>query len=663
MSERPDRTIAPYGTWASSLTAQAVAAGSKPLASPRVDGPHVVWLEGRAAEGGRVAAVRRHAEGSTETLTPAPFNVRTRVHEYGGGALLAVGGTLWFSNYADQLIYRREADGVTRPITHDGTQRHADFVLDAPRRRLIAVREDHGGGGHEPRNLLVALPADGDGDAMELASGHDFYAAPRLSPDGRQLAWICWNHPDMPFFGTELWLADVLDDGRLARLRRVAGGPGIPESLCQPNWCPDGRLHVVSDRSGWWNLYRIDGDALRALCPMSAEFGRPQWIFGQSMYGFDGAGTVIASCIEQGVSRLGRIDVASGRWTEIATDYTDLDDLQVGPGFVVALAGSPATPQQVVRIDLASGNASVLADSVSELPDPGYLGAPENLVFTSAEGRVAHAFYYPPANPRYAAPDGELPPLIVTSHGGPTSLSTSSLRLNLRYWTSRGFAVVDVNYGGSNGYGRAYMELLKGRWGIVDVQDCMAAARQLADRALVDANRMAIRGGSASGYTTLCALIQSGRAEAAKGSFKAGASFFGVSDLAGLDADTHKFESHYTTWLVAPPGERERVYRERSPVLHADRLNCPVIFFQGLDDKVVVPAQSETMVAAMRSRGVPVAYLAFEGEGHGFRKLETIRRSLEAELYFYGRVFGFTPADAMEPIDIVPDPAAAFSAT
>src|SRR5436309_2446018 len=413
MSERSDRTIAPYGTWASSLTAQGVAAGSKPLASPRVDGPHVVWLEGLAAEGGRVAAVRRHAEGSTETLTPAPFNVRTRVHEYGGGALLAVGGTLWFSNYADHLIYRREAKGVTRPITHDGTQRHADFVLDAPRRRLIAVREDHGGGGHEPRNLLVALPADGDGDAMELASGHDFYAAPRLSPDGRQLAWICWNHPDMPFFGNELWLADVLDDGRLASPRRVAGGPGIPESLCQPNWSPDGLLHVVSDRSGWWNLYRIDGDALRALCPMSAEFGRPQWIFGQSMYGFEGAGTVIASCIEQGVSRLGRIDVASGRWTEIATDYTDLDDLQVGPGF----------------------------------------------------------------------------------------------------------AVVDVNYGGSNGYGRAYMELLKGRWGIVDVQDCMAAARHLADRALVDANRMAIRGGSASGYTTLCALIQSGRAEAAKGSF------------------------------------------------------------------------------------------------------------------------------------------------
>jgi dipeptidyl aminopeptidase/acylaminoacyl peptidase len=631
--------IAPYGTWPSPISAQAVAAGTRPLSAPRLDGGLVHWLEGLAAEGGRVAGVRAAPGQPPERLTPAPYNVRSRVHEYGGGAWIVHDGVAFFSHFADNLVYRQGPDGRIEPLTRESRQRHADFEMDARRRRLIAVREDHGLEASEPRNLLVALPLDG-GDGEELVSGADFYAAPRLSPDGSRLAWLCWHHPQMPFVGNELWLADVDAAGRVQRPRRIAGS--ATESLCQPAWSPDGRLHVVSDRGGIGNLHRVEGDALRAVCPMAAEFGRPQWVFAQSTYGFHGAGEIVAACIDQGVGRLGRIDTGTGRWQEIECDLTDFDELRVGPGYLVAVAGSPARPHQVVRIDLRTGAQQVLAKSVDHLPDAAYLPAPERLVVPSFDGRVTHAFFYAPANPDHAGPAGERPPLIVTSHGGPTSMSPSSLRLALRYWTSRGFAVADVNYGGSTGFGRAYMDALQGRWGVVDVQDCVAVARHLAETGRVDPARMAIRGSSASGFTTLCAL-------AFHDVFKAGASYYGVSDLAALDADTHKFESRYTEYLVAPPPERDRLYRERSPVAHADRLSCPMIFFQGQDDKVVLPAQSEVMVRALQKRGVPVTYVTFEGEGHGFRRMETIRRTLEEELAFYGRVFGFSPADGITP--------------
>jgi dipeptidyl aminopeptidase/acylaminoacyl peptidase len=621
------------GTWPSPVSAARVAAGSKPLSSLRIDGARIHWLQGLPEEGGRVAAMVSAPGASLPRLiTAAPLNVRTRVHEYGEGAYAVAGETLYLSNFADNLVYRQDAQGAARPITRDSAQRHADFELDAARRRLIAVREDHRAGSQEPRNSLVAIACEGAADPVELAVGHDFYAAPRLSPDGRRLAWLAWNHPSMPFFDTELWLADIAADGALVAPRRIAGGIG--ESLAQPQWSPDGSLVVVSDRSGWWNLYRVDAhDALEALCPMSAEFAHPQWVFGRSMFGFNGANEIIATCIEQGVSRLGRIELATRRWTPIASAYTDIDELRVGPGFVALIGGSPTAPRQVVRIDLASGASAVLASSVDELPDAGFLAAAQAIEFPSARGRTAHAFYYAPTHPDFVALQGERPPLVVTSHGGPTSSTNTSLRLNVNFWTSRGFALVDVNYGGSTGYGRAYRELLQHAWGIVDVEDCVAAARHLSERGLVDARRMAIRGASASGFTTLCALTF-------HDVFKAGASYFGVSDLAGLDADTHKFESRYTTNYLVSRAD----YAARSPLAHADRLNSPVIFFQGLDDKVVTPAQSESMVAAMKRRGVPVEYHAFEGEGHGFRKAATIERCLEAELAFYGRVFGFGPA-------------------
>ncbi|WP_284617636.1 prolyl oligopeptidase family serine peptidase [Aquabacterium humicola] len=619
------------GTWPSPISAACVAAGSKPLSSLRVEGTSIHWLQGLPEEGGRVAAlVSTPAESLPRRLTAASLNVRTRVHEYGEGAYALAGEVLYLSNFADNLVYRQGADGVARAITSDRLQRYADFELDAARRRLIAVREDHRDASQEPRNSLVAIGLDGATEPVELAAGHDFYAAPRLSPDGRQLAWLAWNHPSMPFFDTELWLADVAADGTLVAPRRLAGGIG--ESLAQPEWSPDGHLFVVSDRSGWWNLYRVTAPkALEALCPMDAEFAHPQWVFARNMFGFNGADEIIATCIEQGVSRLGRIEVATGRWTPMPCACTDIDELRIGPGFIALIGGSPTMPRQVLRIDLADGASTVLARSVDELPDAAWLAAAQPIAFPSARGRSAHAFYYAPTNPGFVPLAGERPPLVVTSHGGPTSSTNTSLRLNVNFWTSRGFALVDVNYGGSTGHGRAYRELLNQAWGIVDVEDCVAAARHLAAQGLVDAQRMAIRGASASGFTTLCALIF-------HDVFKAGASYFGVSDLAGLDADTHKFESRYTTSLV-PRAD----YAARSPLAHADRLNAPVIFFQGLDDKVVTPAQSESMVAAMKRRGVPVEYHAFEGEGHGFRKAATIEACMEAELAFYGRVFGFDP--------------------
>ncbi|MDB5871273.1 MAG: peptidase [Ramlibacter sp.] len=638
-------TTAPFGTWKSPLGGQRVAAGVKPLSAPRISGDSIFWLEGQPAEAGRVAAIRKTASGAPEVITPAPFNVRSRVHEYGGGAYAVDGNTVYFSNFADNLVYAQEPGGLPRALTGNSSHRHADFEFDAARHRLVAVREDYSVAGHEPATAVVSLPLDPAQPSTVLVSGFDFFAAPRLSPDGKQLAWLCWNHPLMPWNGTELWLGDVAADGALTNTRKIAGKSS--ESLCQPVWSPAGELFVVSDRTGWWNLYRLRDGALAAVTTMQAEFGQPLWVFGQSLYGFTGEQEIVAVCIEGAVSRLVRIDLSSGLLTTLASPFTDVRELRAAKGFVVVHAAAAHLPDQIVRIDVASGRQEVLAQATHEVPPSQYLSAPQSISFPSANGRVSYGFFYPPANGDYQAPAGELPPLIVTSHGGPTSMSTGSLRLAIQFWTSRGFAVLDVNYGGSTGYGRAYMDSLKGQWGIVDVEDCVAGAQYVAQRGLVDGQRMAIRGGSASGFTTLCALTF-------HRVFKAGASHFGVSDLAALDADTHKFESRYTSYLVAPPPQRDALYRERSPILHTDKLSCPMIFFQGLDDKVVPPAQSESMVAALRAHGIPVAYVPFEGEGHGFRRLENIQRSLEAELLFYATVFGFEQADKVEPIEISP---------
>ena len=630
---------APCGAWTSPITAAVVAAGATPLSALVLDGASLYWLEGRASEAGRSTLV-----GPSGELTPAPFNVRSKVHEYGGGAYTVADGTAWFSHHADGRLYRIEAGAAPVPVTAaDNGRRYADFVVDAPRRRLVTVREDHSKGSHYPENTIAAIGFDGS--ETVLVDGNDFYAAPRLSPDGRQLAWLCWDHPRMPWEGTELWLADVLDDGTLINGRLVAGGP--QESICQPEWSPHGVLHFVSDRSGWWNLYRYDHGVVHPLCPREAEFGGPLWTFGGSLYGFRSGDEIVCAYVEGGVSRLARLK--DGVLADIATPYEEIRELRVNAHTVALLGGAPTLALELARIDLDAepdeGRHEVLARSIAQLPPAGYLSIPQAISYPSENGRSAHAFYYPPTSADCAPQDGELPPLIVIGHGGPTGMAASTLKLSTQFWTSRGFAVLDVNYGGSTGFGRAYRDLLKGQWGVVDVEDCVAGARHLANRGLADPQRLLVRGSSAGGLTTLSAL-------AFHDVFKAGACYYGVSDLAGLDADSHKFEAHYNQYLIAPPEQAERVYRERSPIHHTDKLDRPMIFFQGLDDMVVPPSQSEAMVNALRARGLPVAYLTLEGEGHGFRKAESVVRTLEAELVFYLRVFGIPVPEGLPALEI-----------
>lgn len=641
MTDASRKLPAPCGAWTSPIGAAVVAAGASPLSQVLVDGGDVLWLAGRASEGGRNTLLRARMGDATE-LTPAPFNVRTRVHEYGGGAVLAAGGIVWFSNFADNRIYRLDAaGGEAHPVSAGGDLRYADFTLDAARGRLIGVREDHSAGATYPVNTLCALGFDG-GETV-LVDGNDFYSSPRLSPDGRHLAWLCWDHPRMPWQGTELWLADVEADGTLSNGRLVAGG--ADESVCQPEWSPGGTLYFVSDRSGWWNLHRYDHVVVHPVCPRDAEFATPHWTFGNAMYGFVSDGEIVCTYIEDGVSRLARLDTASGQLAPIDNPYQEIRELRVEGDLVAMLAGAPTIALELATVDLTSGERTVLARSIENSPDVGYLSVPQSIVYPSMQGRRSYAFYYPPTNADFSPQPGELPPLMVIGHGGPTSMASSTLKLATQFWTSRGIAVLDVNYGGSSGFGRAYRDLLKEQWGVVDVEDCVAGARFLADRGLVDRERIVIRGGSAGGLTTLCAL-------AFFDVFKAGASYYGVSDLKGLDADSHKFESRYTEYLIAPKERADAVYAERSPINHNDKLRRPMIFFQGLDDKVVPPPQSEVMVEALRAGGMPVAYLTLEGEGHGFRKADSIVRTLEAELYFYLRVFGIPVPAGLPPVDI-----------
>jgi dipeptidyl aminopeptidase/acylaminoacyl peptidase len=636
-------TLAGYGTWASPLTADAITAGQVGLAQPSLDRGCSYWLEARPQEAGRTVLVRRSPQGARTDLTPAPFNVRTRVHEYGGGAYAVKDGVIVAANFADQRLYRIEQGAAPQPLTpeSEGRLRYADLEPDLGRRRVLAVREDHRANGDA--NTVVAVDLAGGDVGRVLIAGHDFFSSPRLSPDGDRLAWLSWDHPNMPWDGTRLWSAEIAADGGLREVREVAGGDR--DAIVQPAWSPDGRLYFVSDRSGWWNLYWAEDGAVRAVLPMSAEFAGPAWAFGMRWYGFLGPSTILACFSEDGRWHLGIIDVAAGALERLELSYSDLAGIAVEDGQAILRAGRPHAPAAIVLLDPASRRVRELA-TAGELPvDPAYLSVPESITCPSENGAFAHAFYYPPANPDFRAPPGEAPPLLVKSHGGPTGSTSAELRLSTQFWTSRGFAVCDVNYGGSTGYGRAYRERLDGRWGEVDVADCVAAARALVADARADARRLAITGGSAGGYTTLCALTF-------HDVFRAGASHYGVSDLEALARDTHKFESRYLDRLVGPWPEAAALYRARSPIHHVERLSCPIIFFQGLDDAVVPPSQAELMVEALRRKGLPVAYLAFEGEQHGFRKAETIRAVLCAELAFYGRIFGFTPYDGLAELTI-----------
>jgi dipeptidyl aminopeptidase/acylaminoacyl peptidase len=639
-----ERKTAPYGSWASPISPAMVVAAARGFSGIVLSGETIYYGESRPSEGGRIVVVRRDPDGATRDVTPPGYNVRTRVHEYGGISFTVDGETVYFSNFTDQRLYRQESDGQPTPITPEAPLRYAEPIVDRTRNRLICVREDHSESDIHAVNTLVAVAMNGDvAGGTVLVSGNDFYSSQRLSPDGSRLAWLTWNHPNMPWDGTELWVADVLADGSLANSRRIAGGP--EESIFQPEWSPDGVLHFVSDRTEWWNLYRWRDGQVEPLYPMEVEFGGPQWVFGNPKYGFIADSEILCSYTSQGIWHLAHLNTSAGQLTRIETPYTVISNLVVGPGQAAFIGASPMLAQSVVRLDVGGDTTEVVRASSDVTVDPDYVSAPEPIEFPTEHGRAAHAFYYPPTNPDFAAPEGEKPPLLVVSHGGPTSATQGMLSLGYQFWTSRGFAIVDVNYGGSTGYGRSYRQRLNGQWGVVDLDDCVNAARNLVERGLADPGRLAIRGGSAGGYTTLCALTF-------RDVFGAGASLFGVSDLEALAKETHKFESRYMDSMVGPYPEAREVYRQRSPIHYADRLNTPVIFFQGLEDKVVLPNQAEVLVDALRAKDVPVAYLPFEGEGHGFRRAENIQRTLEAELYFYSRIFGFPLADDIEPVPI-----------
>ena len=647
------KTIAPYGSWRSPITARWIVADAVGLGAIALAGDDLLWSEARPSEGGRTALVRRRSDGTVHDLLPAPWSARSRVHEYGGGSFTASSDTVYFVEDREQRVMTCRLDDATptpAPLTAPSPRRHADLAVDARRGRLIAVCEDHAAT-PEPSSSLVAIPLGGCDAGATIVSGHDFHASPRLSPDGTQLAWLAWNHPNMPWDETELWLTDLDDAGMPRDARRIAGGGG--ESIFQPEWSPDGVLHFVSDRTGFWNLHRLrsttgaggTNDAGEALCPRAAEFGMPQWVFGMTTYGFADEHTIVCCFAERGEWRLARLDTRDRRLTPLDVPFVSFSGLVVRGPRAWFVGGSATAPAALVELEHATGEHRIVRRSASLDLDPGYVSPAQAIEFPTGGGRTAFGFYYPPRNADFAAPAGDLPPLRVRSHGGPTSATDGALKLPIQYWTSRGFAVLDVNYGGSTGYGRAYRERLNGQWGVVDVADCVAGARFLADRGLADPERLTISGGSAGGYTTLCALVF-------HDVFAAGASHYGIGDLAALAADTHKFESRYTDALVAPWPAGEALYRERSPLHHADRLSRPVIFFQGLDDKVVPPNQAEAMVAVLRAKKLPVAYVAFPGEQHGFRKAENIVRALEAELDFFGRILGFTPADAIEPVAI-----------
>ena len=628
----------PYGFWTSPITSDLVVAESIRLDQVALDGDAITWSETQPQKQGRTFVYRAGPDGEPERVTPDDANaysVRSRVHEYGGGAFAVAEGVVCFSNNVDQRLYRQDEGRPPTPLTPAppgaaaDAMRYADGVIDRRRGRMVCVQEDHTHAG-EAINTLAGVDLSGAGAPKILVSGNDFYSTPRLSPDGDRLSWLTWRHPDMPWVATEAWVGDILSDGTIGNARRVAGGPG--ESVFQPEWSPDGDLYFVSDReSGWWNLYRERFGAIEAMTAMDAEFGRPQWQFGMSTFAFESADRVIASFVRDGVWTLATIDARSKRLDVIPSEFTDIAQVRAAPGRVAFIGGSPSQAPALVDLDLATGKHRVLRRAFAPGDDVRRtVSIPQPIAYPTGGGETAHALYYPPLSLAFAAPADEKAPVLVKIHGGPTSAASSTLSLATQYWTSRGIGVLDVNYRGSTGYGRRYRLRLEKQWGLVDVEDCMAGARWLIENRNADPQRLMISGGSAGGFTTLSALTPKDDKV-----FSGGASYYGVSDLEALARDTHKFESRYLDWLIGPYPQDKATYAERSPINHIDRLSAPVVFFQGSEDRVVPPNQTEQMVAALKTRGVPVGYLLFDGEQHGFRKAENIRRALDAELYFY----------------------------
>jgi dipeptidyl aminopeptidase/acylaminoacyl peptidase len=638
---------APYGSWPSPIGIELVTSGQvRSFGGVWLLGDRAAWLESRPDEGGRMALVAAGPDGEAVDLVPAGFNVRTRVHEYGGGACWFHGETAFCSSFDDSRLYRLDLGGEPRAITHDPPAEHAlryaDGVVTPDGATIVCVRERHEG--REVVNELVALPADGSGDVRVLVSGSDFYSNPRLGPDGRTLAWLQWDNPNMPWHGTELWVGELADG--VAGAREVAGGPD--ESIFQPEWSPDGVLHFCSDRTGWWNLYALEDGVARAIAPVEGEVGLPQWSFAERSFAFLGDGRIARKVAERAVDRLEVVDAENGAVEPVPGPWTDYGSTSFdarGDEVAFAAAG-PREPYAVVVLDTHTGGRRVVRRAFEFELDPDALSEPRAIEFPTRDGETAHAFYYPPLSATHEGPEGELPPLRVICHGGPTAHSGSALTLSYQFWTSRGIGVVDVNYRGSTGFGRPYRDALRGRWGEIDVTDCIDAAAYLAEQGEIDPERIWIEGGSAGGFVVLCALSMY------PGVIGAGVSHYGVADMKAFVETTHKFEARYLDTLIGPYPEEAALYDERSPLHHVDAIDRPLLLTQGLDDKVVPPSQAELMVEALERRGVPYAYLALEGEGHGFRRSDSQRRALEAVLAFVGQVFGFEPADDVQPLEV-----------
>jgi dipeptidyl aminopeptidase/acylaminoacyl peptidase len=621
----------PYGSWPSPISAELITRAAPSLNFIQSYGDDLYWVEGRPWEAGRNVIMRRDSNGSITDLLPAPFSHYSRVHEYGGMAYALNDDHLYFVNATDQNIYKYCLDDTSAPqvITNNSSRRFADLVVDRQNQRLIVVCEEHNDG-QEPENYLASIALNSQTPAIEkFVSGADFYAYPRISPDQSQLCWIEWRHPNMPWDATQLWQATI-SNGYLIEKQRVAGGDNN-QAIFQPHWSPNNTLYYVSDITNWWNIYRFENGIGAPVLRMNAEFATPLWQLGMTTFDFIDANTIACIWTVSGIWHSGFIDVATGVLTTVQTPYSSMQAVACHQGSVYFVAGASVLASQIGGVNLQGQVSPIYAPATVDL-DKADLAQPESISFTSGDNQQVHAFYYPPTSARYCGDDRELPLVIAMCHGGPTGATSSGLNLKIQYWTNRGFAVVDINYRGSVGFGRTYRQGLEGAWGIADVEDTQHAIAYLAGQQKIDPKRCLIRGGSAGGYTVLSALTFTD-------TFKAGASLYGIGDLETLAKDTHKFESRYLDSLIGPYPERRDIYLERSPIHHADGLNCPVIFLQGLEDKVVPPNQAEMMVKLLEDKGIQVGYVTFADEGHGFRKANNIIRAMEAELAFYRDVF------------------------